>query len=134
MKQDITLPPILVGQGPDKKGTKTSEFGAMIAFIAKNIVVLLVLVGYVSVSDKADVTSSLTAFLTALVMAGTEGFALWKYITSRTQLKSEALQLRTQMLTDDPVQKLYSLVVAKEEGKPSSVTVQKVDLDAKATE
>jgi hypothetical protein len=68
-------------------GIFTSEFWTTIGGLVANLVVLLVAVGWVSSDDGSALSGQITAFLAAAQALLVNGALIWKYISSRTQLK-----------------------------------------------
>lgn len=80
-------------------GWQTSELWTLVVFGVKNLVVLLIILGWLPAGDKEHVIELLTAFAGAAGMAVAEGAAVWKYIQSRQGVKEAELQYKQAALT-----------------------------------
>lgn len=91
--QTVQNNPIQLNPGTDpfKPGKDTSEWKALLIMGVKNVLMFLVLLGWISADDSTQLMDRLTAIIAALGIVGSESFAVWRYISSRTQIKERAV-------------------------------------------
>ena len=83
--------PVPVPGGP---GIKSSEFVATMAALVANVIGMLVVMGFVASRDQTALVNSIQGIIAALALAGGNVVALWKYVSSRQELKEKALEIQ----------------------------------------
>lgn len=75
---------------PVKPGFKSSEFVAVATMAATNFIALLVLLGYVAPAESQMLGQAIGSLIASAAALVTNGLVVWKYVQSRTEVKTAA--------------------------------------------
>ena len=73
-------------------GLFTTEFWTTIGGLLANLLVVLIAIGYINREDADMLTSSIGSIVAAVQMLAVNGALIWKFVSSRTSLKTEQLR------------------------------------------
>lgn len=85
-------------QNPAILNWLTPEFWSMATTAVTNLVAVAVLIGWVSSTNADSVVQALTALIGATEALVLNGALVWKYLSSRTQLREQLLSARLQYM------------------------------------
>jgi hypothetical protein len=107
---DLTVPDAPTDEAL-KPGWKTSEFAAVVVTVVTNLIAILVVMGLVPVNDQSGLTQALSAIIGGAVAIISNGAIVWKYVQSRTQVKTAVAHLRANLALEK-----YHASIEKQEG------------------
>ena len=81
------------------------EFWTMAAGAVTNLITVAILVGWVDRSNAETLTTALTALIGASQVIVLNTALIWKYITSRTQVKAQMIEARYRYMEAIAVEK-----------------------------
>jgi hypothetical protein len=84
----------------------TPEFWTMTAAAVGNILMVAVLFGWISATEVEGLTKAITAVITATEIVVVNAALVWKYISSRTALKSQMLTAKYQLVQSVTVERI----------------------------
>lgn len=87
----------------------TPEFWTMATAAVGNVLMVAVLFGWISAADVEGLTKAITGIITATEIVVVNAALVWKYISSRTALKSQMLAAKYQLVQTVTVERIRAV-------------------------
>lgn len=88
------------------KNWLTPEFWSMATAAVTNLIAVGVLVGWLSGTTATELTQAITAVIGATEVLVLNSLLVWKYLSGRTALKIQAMQMRVQYMETLAIERL----------------------------
>lgn len=93
---------------PTTKEWFTPEFISMITSVGLNLITAATVVGWIDANSAQELTKAITALGAAVGVVGANAFIIWKYLSGRQAVKTEAVRARYQYMEAVAVERMRS--------------------------